>query len=284
MTNAYTKGIFGTIITAFILFLFLPLVINIVIAFNDSNIPSLPFKGFTLDWFYNAAGIREGLFNDERMIQAIGMSCKVAFTVSFLTVVFGTTAAFLFVREKFLGRDLLYFLVIAPLVIPGVILGISLLTGSHDLIELLRNVFGKDVTEPITSFLRPGFWLVIIGQFPWIAAVSTLIISAGLKKIPKELEEAAMDLGASRLKAIFSVTIKNMTPSIISAFILSFLLSFENFPTTLMLIGPEPTLPIYIYSKLRFAVTPELNALSLLLIMGTAILGILGISLRARNS
>jgi spermidine/putrescine transport system permease protein len=277
------KTIYIVYIISFLLFLFVPLIINAILAFNNSEVPSFPWEGGTFGWFYSSSEDRVGVFNDSRMLGSIGMSLKVAALVTFLSLVVGTTSAFLFIREKFWGKGILYVFVIMPLVIPGIILGISILSFFHFLIEVARSVLGPELAKPLIKVFRPGFLLVVFGQFCWIATVTTLVIGARLRKFPPELEEAAMDLGSSRWGAIFSVTLPYLFPALLSAGILSFLLSFENFALTLFLIGAKPTLPIFLFSRLRFFITPEINAIGVVLMIGTAILGILSMAKRGRK-
>lgn len=277
------KTIYIVYVIAFLLFLFVPLVINGILAFNDDEVPSLPWRGATLDWFYSASDDRVGVFNDPRMINAIGMSMQVAAMVTLLSLVAGTTSSFLFVRENFWGKQALYFAIIAPLVIPGVILGISILVFFHGVAGEVKDLLGSETARPIVRALRPGTLLVVLGQFSFIGTIATMVISARLRKFPIEQEEAAMDLGSSRWGAIFSVTLPFLFPALLSAGILAFLLSFENFSTTLFLIGPKPTLPIFLYSRLRFSITPEINAISVMLMAGTALLGLISMTFRRRG-
>lgn len=277
------KTIYILYIIAFLLFLFVPLIINGIIAFNNDEVPSFPWRGATLGWFYSSSEGQVGVFNDPRMLRAIGMSLRVAVLVTILSLFAGTTSAFLFIRENFFGKQALYFAVIVPLVIPGIILGISILVFFHGLIGVLKSFFGPELARPIVKAFRPGFLLVVLGQFSWIGTIATLVIGARLRKFPMELEEAAMDLGSSRWGAIFSVTLPYLFPALLSAGILAFLLSFENFATTLFLIGPKPTLPIFLYSRLRFFITPEINAISVILIAGTALLGLASMAMGGRK-
>lgn len=267
-------------IIAFLLFLFVPLIINGIIAFNNDEVPSFPWRGATLDWFYSTNDDHVGVFNDAKMIRAIGMSMRVALLVTVFSLVAGTTSAFLFIRENFWGKQALYFAIMAPLVIPGIILGISILVFFHGVIGVLKSFLGPDIARPIVKAFRPGFLLVVLGQFSFIGTIATLVIGARLRKFPIELEEAAMDLGSSRWGAIFNVTLPYLFPALFSAGILAFLLSFENFSTTLFLIGAKPTLPIFLYSRLRFFITPEINAISVILMAGTAFLGLFAMTMR----
>jgi spermidine/putrescine transport system permease protein len=277
------KTVYIIYVIAFLLFLFVPLVINGILAFNNDEVPSPPWRGATLDWFYSTSKDRVGVFNDPRMMNAIGMSLEVAAMVTVLSLVAGTTSSFLFVRENFRGKQVLYFAIIAPLVIPGVILGISILVFFHGVAGEVRDLLGSETARPIVSALRPGTLLVVLGQFSFIGTIATMVISARLRKFPIEQEEAAMDLGSSRWGAIFSVTLPYLFPALLSAGILAFLLSFENFSTTLFLIGAKPTLPIFLYSRLRFSITPEINAISVMLMAGTALLGLISMTFKRRG-
>jgi spermidine/putrescine transport system permease protein len=259
------------------------LLINGVLAFNNSDTPSLPWRGFTLDWFYTSGGDRVGVANDPVMLRAIGMSLRVALLVCILSLIAGTLSSFLFVREAFLGKRFFHIAIIAPLVIPGVITGIAILVFFHGLNGIFRSLLGPDLAKPIVKMLQPGFLPVVLGQFSFIGTIGTLVISARLRKFPIELEEAAMDLGASRWGAVLRVTIPYLTPSLLGAAVISFLLSFENFPITLFLIGYTPTIPIYLFSKLRFQITPQINAISVALMGGTSLLALIGLAIMSRR-
>jgi spermidine/putrescine transport system permease protein len=251
-----------------------------VLAFNDSQFPALPWKGFTLEWFTADLPNRIGIFHDPINLAAIWVSFKVAFWVSIFSTIVGTCAAFLFEQENFRYKQLLYFLMLAPLVIPGVILGISILLFANTLGLLFENSFGVDV-----PLFRPGFWLVVLGQFSFISTLVTLIVSARLKKFDRSLEEAALNLGATRLQVIWHITLRFLRPAIIGAGAVAFLMSFENFNTTLFLVGSEATLPITLYLQVRDGSTPVINAISFLLIVGTSILALIHLSLsRVRST
>jgi spermidine/putrescine transport system permease protein len=281
-TSPTLKTLYLVYIAAFFLFLFVPLLINGVLAFNDNPVPSFPWKGATTGWFYSTAADQVGVFNDAKMMRAILTSLKVSAMVTGLSLLVGTMSAFVFIREKFRGQQLFYIVMILPLVVPGVILGISILVFSNSCIHLLRAVLGPGIA-PLTRWLRPGLLLVVLGQFCFIGTIATLVISARLRKFPQEQEEAAMDLGASRWGAVFSVTLPFLTPALFSAGVLAFLLSFENFATTLFLIGSEPTLPIFLFSRLRFLITPEINAISVILMVFTSLLGLAAVTRRSRR-
>jgi spermidine/putrescine transport system permease protein len=148
-----------------------------------------------------------------------------------------------------------------------VILGISILLLSTSLGLFVETHLGIDI-----ALLRPGFWLVVLGQFSFISTLVTLVVSARLKKFDPTLEEAALNLGANRFQVIWHITLRFLRPAIIGSAAVAFLMSFENFNTTLFLVGSEATLPINLYLQVRDGSTPVINAISFLLIVGTSLL------------
>jgi spermidine/putrescine transport system permease protein len=252
--------------SAFLLFLFLPLVIVAVFAFNDAPYPAPPWHGFTLDWFLgNAATGRTGLFADQELLGSIWTSCVVALWVTALSVAVGTANAFLMERAQFPGKGALSMLMLTPLVIPGVILGISILAFASRLADLGSDVFGVEL-----DFLRPGLPLVVLGQFSYIVAIATLTISARLKRFDRSLEDAALNLGASQPAVLWHITLPYLRPALIGSAAIAFLMSFENFNTTLMLVGADSPLTIMMYGRMREGATPVLNAVSLFLMLASA--------------
>ena len=260
---------FNAFIILYFVFLFAPLVVTCVLAFNNSDFPSLPWQGFSLDWFGRRPGpdrpvsrraepalhrdqLRDGLF---RVHPERG----------------GRHLRELPVREGGVPlQGLLYMLMLAPLVIPGVILGISQLLAANTAGTFVDETFGVDI-----PFFRPSFWLVVLGQFSFITTFVTLVVSARLRKFDPSLEEAALNLGATHFGVIRHVTLKFLRPAIVGAGAVAFLMSFENFNTTLFLVGSEPTLPINLYLQVRDGSTPVINAVSLMLIVGTSLLALI---------
>ena len=268
-TSKTYNRLFKFYVILYFTFLFAPLLVTCVLAFNDSQFPSLPWKGFTVEWFTANLPERVGIFHDQINLDSIWVSFRVAFYVTILSMAVGTCGAFLFEQEDFRFKQLLYFLMLAPLVIPGVILGISILLLSNTLGTYFENSWNLDF-----ELFRPGFWLVVLGQFSFIATLVTLVVSARLKKFDRTLEEAAMNLGANRFEVIWHITLKFLRPAILGAGAVAFLMSFENFNTTLFLVGHEATLPINLYLQVRDGSTPVINAISFLLIVGTSILAL----------
>ncbi|AJD52050.1 MULTISPECIES: ABC transporter permease [Thalassospira] len=276
----FYKGIYAGYIALFFIYLSAPLIVVGVFAFNDSLFPSMPWEGGTLKWFFGSDGPYIGIFNDGKLLESVGVSAFVAFWVTLLSVTVGTCNAFLFERAQFPGKNLLYVVALSPLVIPGVILGISILVFSNAIANGIEEAIGWDL-----DFLRPGLFLVIIGQFAFITTITTLVISARLRKFDISLEEAALNLGATRQAALWTVTIPFLKPALIGAGIVAFLMSFENFNTTLMLVGSDAPLTIAMFDRLKQGSTPVLNALSLLLMVVSGGLALLSVFVqRDRNS
>ncbi|MHA6324290.1 ABC transporter permease [Roseivivax sp. CAU 1753] len=266
------KWSYRAYVVLFFVYLALPLTVVCVFAFNDSVFPSLPWEGFTMAWFFGTEAPFIGVFHERSILRAIGTSAFVALWVAGLAVAVGTCNAFLFVRHEFRGKGFLYILMLLPLIIPGVILGISILVFASSVANTL-----EDATGLWFDGLRPGLILVILGQFSFITTFATLVISARLQKFDLSLEEAAMNLGATRWGAVRQITLPFLFPAILGAGVVAVLMSFENFNTTLMLVGSDSPLTITMFDKLKHGSTPVLNAVSLLLIVASAALGLLSL-------
>jgi spermidine/putrescine transport system permease protein len=264
---------------AFVLFLALPLAVVASFAFNDSLAPALPWRGFTWAWFFGEASPKIGVFHDRNVLRGIGNSVIVASFVTVLSVAIGTTTAFLFERHEFRLKPLFALLMLAPLVIPGVILGISILAFSSSVANLLDDRFGIEVT-----WLRPGLPLIMLGQISFMATIATLVISARLRRFDRSLEEAALNLGATPFEAIRTITLPYLLPAMIGSGLVVFLMSFENFNTTLMLVGSDPPLTITMYDRMKQGSTPVLNVVSLLLMVGSAVIGLASILVQRRRA
>jgi spermidine/putrescine transport system permease protein len=255
-------------VLAFFAFLFLPLVVVAVFAFNNAPYPAPPWRGFTLDWFVGAPG-RTGLFADQPLLASLWTSAVVASWVTLLSVTVGTANAFLLERATFRGKQALSMLMLAPLVIPGVILGISILAFASRIAQFADDQFGWEL-----EFLRPGLPLVVLGQFSYIVSIASLMISARLKRFDRTLEEAAYNLGATRGAVLTTLTLPYLRPALLGAAAISFLMSFENFNTTLMLVGADAPLTVMMYGRMREGASPVLNAVSLLLMVASALLAL----------
>lgn len=260
-------------VLAFFIFLAAPLVAAGAFAFNDSLFPVLPWQGFTLDWFFNDTEPKLGMFHDRRLLSGLKYSFIIASLVAVFSVFVGTCNAFLFVRCDFPAKNFFYIVMVLPLVIPGVIMGISILVLASNIANGVESSTGLEL-----EFLRPGLTLVVLGQFSFITTITSLVITARLKKFDISLEEAALNLGASRWRVLRTVTLPYLRPAMIAAAIVAFLVSFENFNTTLFLVGSESPLTVTMYDRIsKVGSTPVLNAVSVLLMAGSALLALVSL-------
>jgi spermidine/putrescine transport system permease protein len=267
------KWTYNFYLVLFFVYLAAPLAAAGVFAFNDSLFPTLPWNGFTLDWFFNDTEPKLGMFHDRRLLRGLENSLFIGLIVSAMSVAAGTSNAFLFERRNFPGKQVLYVFMIVPLVIPGVILGISVLVLASTIANGVEERFGYD-----WSLLRPGLFLVILGQFSFLTTITSLVIAARLRKFDVALEEAALNLGAGRLRVFLTITLPFLAPAMIAAFLVAFLVSFENFNTTLMLVGSDAPLTITMYDRMvKVGSTPVLNAVSFFLMVGSATLALISV-------
>ena len=229
------------------LFLYIPLFFLIVFSFNSTRQDSI-FTGFSLRWY-------QALLDDSRLVEGFFLSLKVALLTGTLSVVLGSFAAFVLVRyRRFSGRTVFYGLVNAPLVMPEVIIGLSLLL----LMVAAQRTLG---------FPERGFVTIVIGHTLLGMAYATVVIQSRLSEMDRSLEEAAMDLGCRPLQVFFLVTLPNIAPALVSAWLLTFTLSFDDVVISEFLSGPGvTTLPQVIFSYARRGVNPSIYAAATLLI------------------
>lgn len=281
-TQKFDKTLFAyrMYVVAFFIFLAAPLISAGTFAFNDSLFPALPWQGFTLSWFFGDTEPKLGMFHDRRLLSGLYYSFIIAVMVSLLTVFIGTCNAFLFVRKDFPGKNFFYILMIVPLVIPGVILGISILVLASSAANGIENQFNFEV-----DLLRPGIFLVVLGQISFTATITSLVIAAKLKKFDVAMEEAALNLGASSGRVLYTITLPFLRSAMIAAGIVAFLVSFENFNTTLFLVGSESPLTITMFDRVhKVGSTPVLNAVSFFLMVGSGLLALLSIFVQRDKS
>jgi len=240
------SGLTGLYLAGFFMYLFLPLAFMSVVAFNQSDIPqAVPWNGFTLHWF-------KELFRDDRMWQALINSLAVAVSVVVICVPVGLSAALILTRLHFRAKNLLYALLVSPILIPGIVLGIS-------------TFLFWDAWLHIPG----GLWSAVMGQSAFISSYCMLLTMARLQRFDRTLEDAAFDLGAGHGRVFFKITLPFLRPALLSAAGLAFMQSFENYNTTLFAIGIQQTLPIYIGTQLRVFISPAMNALGVIFILLT---------------
>ncbi len=273
-----SSALYKVYIACFLVFLLLPLAVVIVFSFNDSLFPALPWQGFSWTWYFGTEQPKLGLFHDHRLLESIANSAFVAIFVTIFSLLLALCNAILFVRFRFRGKDFAYVLMLLPLVIPGVILGVSILVASSQLANWVDDAMAWEI-----EWLRPGLALVVMGQVAFIASISSLVLIARYRKFDTSLEEAALNLGATRITAFFTVTLPFLRSTLVSAGIVSFLMSFENFNTTLMLVGSDNPLTIAMFERLREGSTPVINSVSVFLMMFSAVLALVYLSMSTKN-
>ncbi len=241
------------------LFLYIPMFFLIIFSFNSTRQDGV-FTGFSLRWY-------EALLSDSRLVDGFFLSLKVALVTGTLSVVLGSFAAFVLVRYlRFSGRTLFYGLVNAPLVMPEVIIGLSLL--------LLMVAVQRTVGWP-----ERGFITIVTGHTLLGMAYATVVIQSRLSEMDRAIEEAAMDLGCRPMQVFFLVTLPNIAPALVSAWLLTFTLSFDDVVISEFLSGPGvTTLPQVIFSYARRGVNPSIYAAATILIVVVS-LGIIAYSL-----
>ena len=229
----------------FLAYLLLPLLVMGGAAFNASKLPTiLPWKGWTDEWFI-------ALWNDNRIWIAFRNTLFVAIAVVAIAVPVGTAAAILINSISGRVRAVLYGLMVAPILIPGVVIGISTLLFWHHF------------------SIGSGLHLSVLGQVSYIASFVMLLVLARLQSFDSGLEEAALDLGASHAQVMRRILLPHLYPAIGAGAAISFFQSIENFNVTLFTRGGADTLTVYVFSKVRSGITPTINALALLLILFT---------------
>lgn len=221
-------------------FLYLPIVVLIVYSFNGQGVAGFPPRDFTLNWY-------RILFQDDAIWASVVNSLMVAAASVGISLALGIPAALALDRANFPGKGIFRRLVLLPLVLPGIITGLSLLM-------LFRQ-----------ADLRLSLVTVMLGHGTALIAVATTEVFAGLQKLDRAQEEASLDLGANYWQTFWRVTLPNLKLPIIGAALLVFTLSLDEIAVTFFLIGRENTLPLEIWGRLRRGITPEINAVSTLI-------------------
>ncbi|WP_120500067.1 ABC transporter permease [Roseovarius sp. EL26] len=229
-----------------------PLVIMSITAFNSPTFPrATPWECLTFEWF-------SALFQDQRILNGIKNSVVVGLGTVILSVSMGLAGALMLTQIWPKMRATYYTIIIAPILIPGVVIGISTLVFWDRVNRMLG--LGAD------SFLSNGLFLTIIGQSTFIASYCLLVLVARLQRYDLALTEAALDLGASHAQAFRKILLPFMRPALASAAVLAFLASFENYNTTTFTFGEYPTLTIELAQKVRYGITPAISALAFIIV------------------
>jgi ABC-type spermidine/putrescine transport system permease subunit II len=225
------------------IFLFSPIILLILLSFNKNRYGTFPITGWTTYWFTNLA-------NSPDLQSAIKTSLRVAVEVTLISTIVGTAAAFTLVRSRLPFRSGFRIGFTLPIMIPGVLIGVSLLT-------FLRQVLNLPLSTET----------VVIGQAVYTTPFVLLIVASSLQGFDRSLERAASDLGANPLRTFRHVILPLIAPAVLAGAVFAFTLSLDEFVITFFIIGPEITLPIYIYTQIKFGITPSINAVATLLIV-----------------
>jgi spermidine/putrescine transport system permease protein len=238
------------------LFMYLPILVIVAFSFSAGRVLSLPIKGWTLNWYAQAlmdARLQAGLFN----------SLRVAIASVTIAAILGTLAAWAVQRYRFFGQKAFRAAVILPIILPGIITGVAMLS------------FFASLDLPL------GLVTVIIGHATFGFPIIFNTVAARISRLPRNLESAAADLGSPPWSAFWQVVFPGIRSALLSATLLAFTLSFDEIIVTIFLTGQENTLPMEIWARLRFGMTPEINATVTLILLVSV--GLVLLSQRLRN-
>jgi spermidine/putrescine transport system permease protein len=244
---------FMTFVALLMAYLYIPIWVLIAFSFSESRSLTWPIPGLTLDWYRK-------LFSNADLLAAVWNSFYVAIFATLLSLAVGVAAALALHRFDFPGKSLFRRLILLPITLPGIVTGISMLN--------MFSLFGFPLSLET----------VILGHATALLGVVVTQVYARLQRLPRSLEEASGDLGATPLRTFVHVTLPNLRTAIIGAGLLSFVLSFDEIPVTFFLTGRDNTLPMYIYSTMRRGVTPEINAVGTLIVLASLVLIILSVA------
>ncbi|MEP6642905.1 MAG: ABC transporter permease [Acidobacteriaceae bacterium] len=247
LLQAYAVSVFG--------FLYLPIIALVVYSFNGAGVGGFPPRNLTFDWY-------RMLFADGAIWTSVVNSLIVAFAAIAISLTLGIPAALALDRANFPGKALFRRLVLLPLILPGIITGLSLLM-------LFRQAGAK-----------LGLLTIILGHGTALISVATTEVFAGLQKLDRAQEEASLDLGANYWQTFWRVTLPNLRLSIIGAALLIFTLSMDEIAVSFFLIGRDNTLPLEIWGRLRRGITPEINAISTIIFFFSLLLILIWYRLR----
>jgi ABC-type spermidine/putrescine transport system permease subunit II len=241
------RGLLGGWAVLVYLFLFAPVALLVAFSFNANRYGTFPFTGWTTKWYSD-------VFGNYQIRDALTTTLRISAEVTAISTIVGTAAAFPLVRSRLPFRSGIRIGMTLPIMIPGLLIGISLLV-------LFTSVFHWQLSEQTAA----------IGQAVYTTPFVMLLVAARLQGFDPTLERAASDLGANTFRRLRHVVLPLIMPAVFAGALFAFTLSLDEFIITLFLIGAQNTLPIYIYTQVKFGITPEVNALASLL-LGASIL------------
>ncbi len=241
-----------------LVFLYLPMFILVFYSFNASRLVTV-WAGFSTKWYLE-------LFQDEQLMGAVWTSLRIAFYTAFMAVVLGTVSAFVLDRfGKFHGRTAFSSMLTAPLVMPDVITGLSLL--------LLFVTMADLVGWP----MERGMLTIWIAHVTFSTAYVAVVVGSRLREVDRSIEEAAMDLGATPLQTFFLITIPTIAPALAAGWLLAFTLSLDDLVIASFVSGPgSTTLPMVVFSSVRLGISPKINAMATLMILVVSLAAFVG--------
>ena len=239
-------------------FIYLPIVVLVIFAFNTSRISTWPMRGFTFKWFGE-------MVRNQDIRAALQNSLIIGVTATLVAMVLGTLCAYVAHRYRFPGKRWLQRIVLLPMVVPGVVTGIALLS--------LFDFLGLPLSR----------LTITAGHITFLIAVFFTSVFARLQRLPVELEKAAMDLGASEFGAFRKAVLPNLRLTLVGAALLAFALSFDEIAVTFFLTGTSNTVPVLIYSMMRLGITPQINALATSILTVSVGLVLLGTAIQRRE-
>ena len=256
MTSDSVRKAFGIFfVLGFFIYLFGPLIIMSFTSFNSSSFPRVtPWECFTVEWF-------EVLSNDDKLLEGLQNSIFIGIGVVLVAVPLGLAGALMLTQVKERVRPWYYTIVISPILVPGVVLGISTL--------LFWDRIGSMFGASRESLFYDGFFLTIIGQSTFISAYTMLVFISRLQRFDRDQEDAALDLGATHVQTFRKILLPFLKPAIASACVLAFLASFENYNTTVFTIVSESTLTTFLAAKVRHGINPSISALAVIIVVIT---------------
>jgi spermidine/putrescine transport system permease protein len=244
------KWILGSATLMVYLFMHLPILVIVLFSFSEGSVLSFPIKGWTLHWYKDALA-------DDRLREALMNSIRVAASATAIASVLGTLGAFAIQRYKFFGRQAFRAAVMLPILLPGIVTGVAML------------MLFAAIKFPL------GFATVIAGHATFGFPVVLNLVAARVSRLPRSLEEAAADLGATPTQTFTRVVFPAIRSALIAGALLAFTLSFDEIIVTIFLTGQQNTLPMAIWSRLRFGMTPEINATVTVILIVSGLLVVL---------
>jgi spermidine/putrescine transport system permease protein len=265
-TGRRALGAFFVLLAAF---LYVPIAILMVFSFNDDRVIAFPLRGFTLEWY-------DEMLHNAPLLASLKVSAIVAAISGVIAVVLGVLAAYALARRRIVGRGPVVGLLLSPLVIPYLVLGIALL--------ILFRAVDQGLTALFGVYLGLGTHVIVIGHVVLSLPFVILTVMPRLERIHVAVEEAARDLGAGPLDTFRRITVPLLMPAIVSAFMIAFTLSFDEYALASFVAGQEATYPIFLYGQVRIGVgLPQMIAISVV-IMLTSLLVVVGAEVYRRRA